>query len=121
MSADFFSLVILKGAGVGLLLGNSDFFQHVQNGFTFYLKLSGQIIDSNLHSFSLIPPRLLRAHISTSRLSFWRVPSAIILPLRILLSAGSPRLSARSSGFRGFFRHRFAVRALRRNLSFRRL
>jgi hypothetical protein len=58
MSADFLGLVILEGAGVGLLLGNSDFVQHVENGFAFYLKLSGQIIDSNLHSFSQIPPRL---------------------------------------------------------------
>jgi len=52
MLPHLFRFVILKGAGVGLLLGNPDFFQHVQNGFAFYLKLSGQIIDSNLHSLS---------------------------------------------------------------------
>jgi hypothetical protein len=38
---------------VRLLLGNADFVQHIQNGLAFYLKLSGQIIDSNFHPFSV--------------------------------------------------------------------
>jgi len=63
MPAYLFGLVILKGAGVGLLFSNAYVIQHVQNGFAFHLKLSSQIIDSNLHSLYQIPPKLLRAHI----------------------------------------------------------
>ena len=50
-----------------LLLSNANFFQDVQNGFTLYLKLSGQIIDSNFHPFCL-PSGAGYALISTSRL-----------------------------------------------------
>ena len=39
-----------------LLLGDPDFVQHVQNGLALHLKLSGQIIDSNFHPFS-VPSR----------------------------------------------------------------
>ena len=49
MLAYSFGFVVLYRARVCLLLSNANFFQNVQNGFTFYLKLSGQIIDSNLH------------------------------------------------------------------------
>jgi hypothetical protein len=37
---------------VSFLFRNAYFFQHVQNGFTLDFKLSGEIIDSNLHSLS---------------------------------------------------------------------
>lgn len=37
---------------MSFLFRNAYFFQNVQNGFTFDFKLSGQIIDSNLHPFS---------------------------------------------------------------------
>jgi len=42
---------------MGLLLGNPDGFQHVQNCFALYFKLSGQIIDSDFHALSF-PPTL---------------------------------------------------------------
>jgi hypothetical protein len=38
---------------VRLLLRNADLFQHVQYGLALHLKLSGQIIDSNFHPFSV--------------------------------------------------------------------
>src|SRR5215472_16417969 len=37
---------------MGLLLGNTDTFQNVQDCFALYFKLSGQIIDSNFHPLS---------------------------------------------------------------------
>jgi hypothetical protein len=43
-----FSLVNFDGAGMRLLFGHANFQQHIQDGFTLYFKLPGQIIDSNL-------------------------------------------------------------------------
>jgi len=48
--AYFFGFVLLDGARVGLLLRHAHFFQDVENCLALYLKLSGQIIDSNFHS-----------------------------------------------------------------------
>jgi len=53
---------------MSFLFRNAHFFQYVQNGFTLYFKLSGQIIDSNFHPFSNFLRELSRyAIISTSR------------------------------------------------------
>jgi hypothetical protein len=48
MSTNFFRLVFLNGAGVGLLFRHTHFRQYIQNGFTLNFQLPGQIVDSNL-------------------------------------------------------------------------
>ena len=48
MHTDFFRFVLFQRTGVRLFLCDTDFRQHVENGFTFYFQLSGQIVDSNL-------------------------------------------------------------------------
>jgi hypothetical protein len=56
---------------VGFLFRNAYFFQHVQNGFTLDFKLSGEIIDSNLHSLSsFLQDFPLRDHIDLTALMF---------------------------------------------------
>jgi len=47
---------------VGLFLGDANFRQDIQNCLGFYLKLSGQIIDSNFHPFSISSRISLRDH-----------------------------------------------------------
>src|SRR5215472_2979899 len=54
---------------MGLLLGNTDTFQNVQDCFALYFKLSGQIIDSNFHPLSSFLSKLY-VIISTSRRNF---------------------------------------------------
>jgi hypothetical protein len=53
---------------MGLLLGDPDFIQNIQNGFALDFKLSGQIIDSNFHPFRNSSKYAFYAVISTSRL-----------------------------------------------------
>src|SRR5215472_12832128 len=54
---------------MGLLLGNTETFQNVQDCFALYFKLSGQIIDSNFHPLSSFLSKLY-VIISTSRRNF---------------------------------------------------
>jgi len=42
-------LIFLDGAGVRLLLGDTDLGQHLEDGPALYFQLSSQIINSNLH------------------------------------------------------------------------
>jgi hypothetical protein len=56
VGADLLRLVLFERAGMGLLLGNPDFRQHIENGFAFYFQLSCQIVNSNLTH----PPFILR-------------------------------------------------------------
>ena len=54
---------------MSFLFRNAYFFQYVQNGFTLDFKLSGQIIDSNLHPFSsFLQDFPLRDHIDLTAL-----------------------------------------------------
>ena len=54
----FFRFVLFEGAGVGLLLRDSDKREHIKNGLAFYFQLSCEIVDSNLtHPPFLVPPR----------------------------------------------------------------
>jgi len=48
VGAHFFSLMILNGTGVSLLLRYTDQSQHIENGLAFDFELSCQIVDSNL-------------------------------------------------------------------------
>ena len=48
VGAHFLGLMLFKRTGVGLLLSHADFGQHIENRFTFYFQLSGQIVNSNL-------------------------------------------------------------------------
>jgi len=55
---------------VRLLFRNAYFLKCVQNGFAFYLKLSGQIIDSNLHPLCISSRYFpLRDHIDLTALN----------------------------------------------------
>jgi hypothetical protein len=47
-SPDFLGLVLLDGTGMGLLLGDADFGQGIENDLAFDFQLSGQVVDSNL-------------------------------------------------------------------------
>ncbi len=44
----FLCLVVLERTGMGLLLGDSDFGENIENRFAFNFQLPGQIVDSNL-------------------------------------------------------------------------
>jgi hypothetical protein len=63
----FFRFIIFKRARVRLLFCDADFGQHVQNRFAFYLKLSGQIIDSSFHPLCVSSRISSYAIISTSQ------------------------------------------------------
>jgi hypothetical protein len=66
--------VILKRAGMCFFLGDTDLGQHVKNGFALDLQLTGQIIDSNLHSLLfLILSRLLRPMLTLAYLASRRL------------------------------------------------
>lgn len=41
MDADLLGFMFFKRAGVRLLLGDADFFQHIENRFTFNFQLPG--------------------------------------------------------------------------------
>jgi len=49
-----YRFVVLDGAGVGFLFRHSNFRQRVENGLAFDFQFSRQIVNSNLHSASLI-------------------------------------------------------------------
>jgi hypothetical protein len=48
MGANFLGFVVFERTGMRLLLGDTDFGQHIENRFAFDFQLPGQIIDSNL-------------------------------------------------------------------------
>jgi hypothetical protein len=48
MDANLLGFMIFKRAGVRFLLGNADFFQHIENRLTFDFQLPGQVVNSNL-------------------------------------------------------------------------
>jgi hypothetical protein len=48
MRAHLLRFVFFQGTGVGLLLRDTHFFQHIENGFAFDFKFPGQVVDSNL-------------------------------------------------------------------------
>jgi hypothetical protein len=48
MPADQYRLVLFDGAGVRLLLGDTDFGERVKNGLALDFQLTRQIVDSNL-------------------------------------------------------------------------
>jgi hypothetical protein len=56
MRPHFDGFVIFNGTGMGLLFGDPDFKQHVENRLALDFQFSGQIVDSNLAH----PPRFLR-------------------------------------------------------------
>jgi hypothetical protein len=62
MLAHPFSFILLKRARVSLFLRDSHFIEHIEDRLAFYLKLSGQIIDSNFHPPVFPPNFLLRDH-----------------------------------------------------------
>lgn len=69
MDADFFRLKVFQRTGMGLLLGNPDFRQDVENGPAFNFQLAGQIVDSSLthppfRSSTVFP---LRFHINLTK------------------------------------------------------
>jgi hypothetical protein len=88
--ANLFGFIVLYGARVGFLLGDPNFFQDVQNGLAFHLKLSGQIIDSNFHPFS-VPSNPLRAHMDLTPRSLLQLCGRFLLLFLLtrLLPAGS--------------------------------
>jgi hypothetical protein len=51
---DLYRFILFNGARVRFLFRNAYFLQCVQNRFALYLKLSGQIIDSNLHALCFL-------------------------------------------------------------------
>jgi hypothetical protein len=57
-----YRFILFDRARVGLLLGNAHFRQDIQNYLGLYLKLSGQIIDSNFHPLSISSKYLLHDH-----------------------------------------------------------
>jgi hypothetical protein len=65
---------------MGLFLGDPDFFQRVQNRFALDLKLSGQIIDSNFHSFCVSSRLSLRDHIDLTAVTFGQFEKLAHLP-----------------------------------------
>lgn len=67
MLAHPFSFILLKRARVSLLLRDSHFIEHVENRLAFYLKLPGQIIDSNFHPLCISSKISCYAIIMTSR------------------------------------------------------
>jgi hypothetical protein len=52
--------VVFERTGMRLLLGDTDFGQHIENCFAFYFQLPGQIVDSNLAHPPSIPPKISR-------------------------------------------------------------
>ena len=48
VSTNFFGLVLFERTGMGLLLGDANFGQRIEDRLAFDFQLSGQIIDSNL-------------------------------------------------------------------------
>jgi hypothetical protein len=99
---------------MGLLLGNTETFQNVQDCFALYFKLSGQIIDSNFHPLSSFLSKLY-VIISTSRRNFTclrepftqrtpatlpydSVPPGSSFAASPVLSAGAPALSSAAAG-----------------------
>jgi hypothetical protein len=48
MGTHFDRFVVLNGAGMSFLLGNSDQWEHVKNRFALNFQFPGQIVDSNL-------------------------------------------------------------------------
>jgi hypothetical protein len=63
---DFLRFVVFKRAGMGLLLGDADFRQHIENGFAFDFQFSRQIVNSNFTHPPLCPSGLfpLSLHIN---------------------------------------------------------
>src|ERR1044071_4874771 len=57
-----FRFILLNLAWFGLLLSHYAFFEYVENGFALDLKLSSQIIDSNIHPLSISSRYPLRDH-----------------------------------------------------------
>ena len=57
--------VIFNGTGMGLLLGDSDFLQYVENRLAFDFQFSGQIVNSNLaHPLCFLRSIPLSLHIN---------------------------------------------------------
>jgi len=48
VSPNFLRFVLFERAGMGFLLGDADFGQHIENGFALDFQLPGQIVNSNL-------------------------------------------------------------------------
>jgi len=48
VGANFFRLVVFERAGMGFLLGDADFGQHIENRFALDFQFPGQIVNSNL-------------------------------------------------------------------------
>jgi hypothetical protein len=63
----FFGFVFFERAGVSLLLGDSDYREHIQNGFALDFQFSCEIVDSNLthppfRVLRVVPRSSLRPH-----------------------------------------------------------
>lgn len=48
MDANLLGFIFFERTGVCLLLGDTDFFQHIEDRFTFNFQLPGQVVNSNL-------------------------------------------------------------------------
>jgi hypothetical protein len=48
VSPNFYRFVLFERAGMGFLLGDADFGQHIENRFALDFQLPGQIVNSNL-------------------------------------------------------------------------
>src|ERR1700691_4547643 len=65
MRAHFNGFVIFNGTGMGLLLGDPDFKQHVENRLALDFQFSGQIVNSNLaHPLCFLRTIPLSLHIN---------------------------------------------------------
>jgi len=48
MGTNLYCFVLFERTGMGLLLGDTDFLQHIENRFAFDFQFSGQVVNSNL-------------------------------------------------------------------------
>jgi hypothetical protein len=68
--------VIFNGTGMGLLLGDPDFEQHVENRLAFDFQFSGQIVNSNLaHPLCFLRNIPLSLHINLTVSVLRRAPA----------------------------------------------
>ncbi len=99
---DFVRFMVFERTGMALLLGDSDFGKHIENGLTFDFQLSCQIVDSNLAHPPFRPPDCSAKSSYQPRVSFQVRASTSVCAKEphLLLLLGRSRLLR---GFRCFF------------------
>ncbi len=99
---DFVRFMVFERTGMALLLGDSDFRKHIENGLAFDFQLSCQIVDSNLAHPPFRPPDCSAKSSYQPRVSFQVRASASVCAKEphLLLLLGRSRLLR---GFSCFF------------------